>query len=214
MRGPEGAQALLEGYLAATVAAALDAQAARLGIVDRTTVPPRWPALPNPKIMPPAEVAKLAEHDFPCLIVTIWDVARVERIDPSILADIDDPNDLPVDLADGPRYRVTYTSRVFSFARGKDYADTQRTRFRYALAVRECLLGRPSLNSPGVSLDETSWRESYSELERNASRTIGASYAEFQIGIEEDLVAPEPGILADVLEVYPVTMPLNALVEE
>jgi hypothetical protein len=202
--GPEGAQDLLEGYLAAAFPAALDAQAARLEIVNRTVAPPRgWAPLPNPKIMPPAEVAKLAEADFPCLIVTIWDVVSVERTDPSVIADLDDPNDLPEGLVDGPQYRVTYTCRVFSFARGKDYADTQRTRFRYALALRETLLGRPSLGEVGAGVDESSWRESYSELDRTAARTIGATYAEFRLTRAEELSTATVGDwVADVLEVY------------
>lgn len=186
--------------MAAATPGQLDEIADRVGVT-------RPAGLPNPKILPPSEVAKLSIGDFPCYIVTVWDAPRMERVDLDP-ADLDDPNDLPDRPLYGSRWRVRYVLRVFTFARGATYAETNFGRFRYALALREAILGRPSMGDQRVIVDETSWREAYSELESDAraKRTIGAAYAEFGVDVIEDLGAPAPGA-GEVLEVYTENLP-------
>jgi hypothetical protein len=195
--GPEAAKAILDGYLAAAIPAQLDAIAADHQ-VDRT-------ALRNPNLMPPVEVQKLSIDDFPALITVILDALSVDRVDPS-LEDLETFTEPPT--VAGVGYIVTYLARVFCFARGADYADTNAARFRYALALRMALLGQPGMRTNGKAyVDEASWRESFSDVERQAAgRTIGACYVEFRIRVAEDLRAAV-GDWVETLEVIELTMP-------
>lgn len=208
MDGPEAAQARLETYLASAIAPQLDAIAAAHNLVDRNT--PRGKdlpgPLPNPKILPASDIGKLTVKDFPCHTVTILDTLSLDRVEADLAA-LDDPNDLDARYPfAGPQYRVTYLARVFTFARGRDYADTNAARHRHHLAVRMAILGHPSLLSADAGVDESSYRESYSSVDTEAGRTIGAAWAEFRLTVLENLVTAAPNYV-DTLEVVTVTMP-------
>lgn len=209
MDGPEGAQARLEAFVRAQVPGQLDAIAADLDIADRTVpLGPNRPApLPDPKVLEPSDVAKLSIDQFPCHIVTILDTPLIERVDAD-LADLDDDLDAP-QTSTGVGYQVTYVARIFTFARGATFAETNAARYRYTLALRQAFLRHPGLASAGAAhINEATWRESYSDLDRDARRTIGASYVEFRLTQAEDLVAAETNY-AGTLEVIAETMPLG-----
>lgn len=202
MDGAEAAQARIETYLAAAIAPQLDLIAAAHGLADRNTPRGRdLPGpLPNPKIVPASDIAKLTVKDFPCHSVTILDTLSLDRVEPDLAA-LEDPNDLDDRSGfEGPQYRVTYLARVFTFARGKDYADTNTARHRHHLAVRMAILGHPSLLSADAGVNESSYRESFSSVDTEAGRTIGAAWAEFRLTVTENLLTAAPNYV-ETLEV-------------
>lgn len=199
MDGPEAAVALVNTWLAASIPAQLDAIAVDLALGARGPN-----NLPNPSLIAPRDVGKLTVDQFPALMVIVLDTVAVDRVDADLDDLLDDLLDDPVTIpaSTGVGYRVTYVLRVLNFARGASFEATQANRLRYALALRMALVGRPGLGAAGKAyVDEASWRESYSDLEqRDARRTIGASYAEFRLTVAEDLLTAAPNYV-DTLEV-------------
>jgi hypothetical protein len=183
MRGPEGVSEDLADWLAGPLTVVLDPDApdarqggaldvklaeltARLDL-DEDLAPP---ALVTTEGRP---VSTLAFSEFPALFVVAQAAERFRR----------------QDVVDGAIiYLVRYPVRIFVFARGDTFDDTDRARKRLTLAVREVILN----NQERLGVDEDTYRESYSDVtgldDRNV-RTVAGAFIEVTIEVEESLGA-------------------------
>lgn len=194
MLGPEGVAILVNGYLTVRVPVIVDRLAAELG-------PPDPPPIADPADADPAAAVldarpqlfaatELAAHtvgldDWPFVVTIAATMKRMRRTDV-----------LP---GGGIVYSCTYPVRVVAWARGDGFHSTSRIRDRLILAIREAMLLDQSAGDARFSLDETSWVERYSDVDRDASlevaQTVAAASADFDVTVSETLtplVPPNP----------------------
>ena len=79
---------------------------------------------------------------------------------------------------------------MFIFYRGQNFATTARGRDRLTLAAREVILESLSAATAEARINPASLRESYSELDLEAARTIAGAYVDLDLTLTESL-APE-----------------------
>lgn len=171
MNGPEDAAGRILAHIAAHLPAELAALEARLALDPG--------ALKVPKFVPPRD-PKLAVDDFPAITVAVVDTPALRRVD---VAD------------DGTTvYEVRYTVRPFVFARAKTEEAASLARHRYVLALRETLLARPTVDpDEGPVIDETTWRESFSDTgTAGQAGAIAAAFVEFAATMLEYLSPTVP----------------------
>lgn len=176
MRGPEDARKLTLGWLEEHMPATVYAIAERLELdtnVDTAghlSPPAEWSASPLPRV-----------EEFPALFIAPIGAPRVRLVD---RAD------------DGGRvYAVAYRQRVYVICRGDTFDEVADRRDRLMLALRETLLAAPTLGDAGVTIDDTTWAESYSEVEDDSlGRSLAGGYAEFELDVEETLAERRPAV--------------------
>lgn len=224
MLGPEGAAltitTLLEEHLdakAAELGAALEATA-RLPLVERRAL--------ELKLLAPFDVLDLPVDAYPAVLVVAQGMTGLRRVD------VDDSTV----NAGQTIYAVTYPVRCWAWARAKDEgvtpaergAGADRARKRLLLAVREVLLDHQVITvtigrtddlepddpayRPGITvtakLDETSLRESYSDVVADDVSTVAAAWLEVEVELEEVAASATP---AAELEAVNVTVRHPAL---
>lgn len=185
MRGPEAARKLVNGYLAAHMADKVDELAFRFGL-DPAPAPGEDDVagtLPHVAYFAAGERAQLAGERWPAMLTT-----RLTA--PTMVAS---------DQGAAVLYKVSYRLRTYIYARGQDEDDVIDRVDRYTLGAREVLLDNLNLDDElGAKINPTGWLESYSavEFDRSSSRSVGASYIEFTLELEElagPILAPPPG---------------------
>lgn len=177
MQGPEHAADRLTGWLTDRIPAQLRALEARLDVAP----------IADPAQVLAHERGPIGIEDWPSVFVLPLRLERLALVDAE---------------ADGSElYRATYAIRVLAWVRADGYAATDTLRKRYALAVREALLERKSLElRPGVwtgnpdgdlTVDPTSIREDYSDvLTDDAARTIAGVDTTVAVTVLEHVAAP------------------------
>lgn len=89
--------------------------------------------------------------------------------------------ELPLKEGDG-RYRAAWLISVGVLCSTRTQGETHALAMHYALALRELLLQRPSLDGHAAG---TIWRsETYNELDYDDQRTLGGGSVEFAIEVE------------------------------
>lgn len=92
-------------------------------------------------------------------------------------------------------YSYRYTVRLFSYVMGDSEGATSLAVKRYTLAVREAFLSAKILPVDGgdyAVVDPATIVESYSEMDRRASKFIAASYVQFEVVTAERLAFDSP----------------------
>jgi hypothetical protein len=169
MRGPDSAAKLVAGRLEARVPLKITELETRLGLTPGSIELPRL----------------YASEERPQIELDLW---------PAIIVVPQGSELRAVEILNaGIAYAVTYRLRVYSFARGQEFAETSTARHRLALAVREVLLERPSLGDPGARIDPSLYRESYSDVDvdERDGRSIAGAFAEVSLIIEETMASIE-----------------------
>lgn len=181
MIGPEGAASAARAWLTARIPA-------RLRVLEE-----RY-SLPGGALADPAQVL---DHEIGPLGLEKWPAVFVLplRQDGMRLVDVrEDSSEV---------YRVVYAINVLAWVRADSYATTDQLRKRYALAIREALLERKSLDpdTDETVVDPTSIREDYSDVMTDAAkRTIAGVSVTVNLIVTEVLepVVPAYGVAADV----------------
>lgn len=187
MLGPEGVSQLLAAYLCATTPGIVTRLAEELGQPepdplldpDNPDDPPAAELDAQPRVFPSTEIAidSVGLDDWPFVISIAAAMKRMRRTDV---------------LPDGSVvYSCTYPARVIVWARGDGFHSTARIRDRLILAVRESLLLGPTAGDPRFAIDETSWVERYSDVDKDANlevaQTVAAASADFDMTVSETL---------------------------
>jgi hypothetical protein len=191
MLGPEGVAVLISGYLHDTTPGIVDRLAGELG-------PPEEPPVDDPADTDPAAAVLTARpvlfastelavdtvgmDDWPFVITTAATMKRMRRTDV-----------LP---GGGIVYSCTYPMRVVAWVRGDGFHSTARIRDRLILAIRESLLLDQTAGDPRFAVDETTWVERYSDVDRDAdlevAQTVAAASADFEVTVSETLTPMLP----------------------
>lgn len=203
MLGPEGAAAAI------TAIVEEDLGARMVDVRDRVTavrLPRVQRELLQPSLIAPFDVLDLPVDAYPAILVIAREMVGLRRLDVSTAEG----------TAGSTVYACTYPVRVFVWARGQvgqtepdqrgELADV--TRKRLILGVRETLLSRLEFTVtlgagddpeevPGWSvngtIDLTTLRESYSEVEADDVSTVAAGYVEAEVTLEEAMPAASAG---------------------
>lgn len=181
MHGPEDVAKRAVEWLTGRIPARLRIIEARLGLEEAT--------LADPSQVLDHERGPIGLEDWPSVFVLPQELVST------------DPIDVHPDGAE--EYLNTYRTQVLAWVRADDYADTNALRLRYALAIREALLERKSLELGNgltagnphhdLSIDPRTIRESYSPLIDDEGRTIAGVTVTVNITARE-LLEPPPAL--------------------
>ncbi|KWW97402.1 hypothetical protein LI90_4374 (plasmid) [Carbonactinospora thermoautotrophica] len=185
MDGLEGACTLLADRLRA----ALPGKTAEL----RTRYGADPAALPDVVTVEPHDVDQLGVEQWPAVLVVGQETRGIRPVDVGPTSEV---------------YQVRYALRVFVWARGDGYAQTDTLRKRLTLGVRELLLTRRLL-APAGRVEPSSLAESYSDLARDeAGRTIGGAFIAVEVTLEETLTSETPPVgMVDTVSVDTGSLP-------
>lgn len=172
MIGPEGASEVVAELVTDRFTAKLDELIVRLDL-DAGAEAGRGdlPYVNLTVITEPRPLGTFTVNEYPIVLVVAQNADRLEEVDR---------------VAGGIVYLVRYPVRLFLFARGGSFDETDLRRKRYVLALREVLLQAQEL----LGLDPTSLRESYSDVGPSADkevRTVAGAFIEATVTIEETL---------------------------
>ena len=145
MQGPDGLARILARALA-------DGLPARLALLEAANGPTVDNTNPLPALIHWAQLPRdvLSSDDFPLVMVVVGQAPKFTVVNPR--------------LADGSRvYDVRYQVGLFTWLRGTGYDQLTSARARLALGIREVLLATPE-PSPGLRVDESTWRERYGDV--------------------------------------------------
>lgn len=192
MNGPEVAADRTAGWLKQRVPA-------RLRIIEER-YDLRANSLPNPGSVESNETGPIALEDWPAIYVL------PQRLNGLLLVDVrEDGSEL---------YQADYAIRVLVWVRADTYESTSKLRFRYTLAVREALLERKQLAAPAtygsgdlgapvsdIAVKPETIREDYSDVIKDANRTIAGTFLDLGILVAETLDGPAPLGNANTIDV-------------
>lgn len=195
MRGPEDAAGLVAAMLAGDLPAKVGELAARLNLpaAGLPGAPPVPDSLEAPRLVAAEERYNLTDDEWPAVLVNVLSIVRTEPVDTVA----GPPTELGVVDADAGAqvWAVTYRVRVYVYARGEDYGDTDRRRKRLTLAARELLLTNRELDPQvaGAAVVAAWAGESYSSIEPRVGRSVAGAYVDVDVKLYEVArTAPAP----------------------
>lgn len=176
MRGPEDAATLVVSRLEAKLPTQLAAIETARGLAANT--------IPRPVTYLPHDLPQLPTDVTPAVLVVVQDTPDVSGREPG----------------DGTlRWDVTYRMRIYVFARGQGYRDTDQHRKRLVLGVRQTLLAEPAVGED-AHVVPSRWRESYSDVvAEDRSRSLAGAYLEANVVLAETLPLASWGTVATTL---------------
>lgn len=123
---------------------------------------------------------------------------------------------------DGPHpiYRVTYAMRTYVWSRTEGSEDTTRMRDRLTVVVRSALLDAPCLyatdprSSFRVEIDQTTFREEFSDLTLlKGDRVLAGAYISYNMLIDEIVHREDISTVEEIEVAYKANGPLQQPVE-
>lgn len=188
MLGIDGAASVVGSTLAANLPAKITELETRLNLVAGTIGQPgRIEEYPQPP-------ETLALSDYPAVMVDALETMSL----------------MPLDIVNGNlSYLGRYSLRTYVWVRDQEFSNVALKVRRYMLGVREVLLNNQGLMTTGARVDDSTFKESYSDVASDDKRAIAAAFLEFQVTLEELLTSP-PEATADTIDtplsLLPVTV--------